>query len=68
MDINVKYYNAAMHMLDAASFLRDINNEEEHLANFLTEKAADISEKIIIMDEDEAKEIKRYEQIISGST
>lgn len=65
MDKNVNYYNAAIHMLDAASWLRDVSQEAEELADFLTDKADEISKKIVILDDNEIEEIKKYEQIIS---
>lgn len=61
MEDNVNYYNAALHLVEASSWLRSI---DENLAEFLLDKAEELTRRLIVIDEDEKEEIEKYEQLL----
>lgn len=63
MENNTNYFNAAVLMLEAASWLKDVDNE---LANFLLDKADQLKDRIVILEKTELEEVSKYEQILKS--
>ena len=58
MDKNLELYNASIHLLEAGKFLNSINHS---LANLILQYADELLKEIVI-DENEFKEIDKYEE------
>jgi hypothetical protein len=63
MENNVNYYNASVKLLEAASWLRGI---EDELSNLLLDKADYLTNKIVVIDEEELKKVKDYEHVLKS--
>ena len=63
MENNANYFNAAVLMVEAASWLKDVDND---LASYLIEKADQLKDRIVILDQKELEEVKKYEQLLKS--
>jgi hypothetical protein len=61
MDNNVNYYNAIVHLIEASSWLREVDNK---ISENLLGKAEFLMKRLVVVDEADRKEIENYESLL----
>jgi ribosome assembly protein YihI (activator of Der GTPase) len=63
METNTNYYNAILHLIEASTWLREVDNKT---ANNILDKAEFLMQRLVIVDEKDKEEIEKYELLLKS--